>query len=161
MLEGTIIGPLGILGKAAPRKLSAVQVIADTVTAEALFGAAGVGASAILQVLLFFAFHVVMVSFSCRSAACPVRCSGVPPATVPEVTTEIRSASMAISRSCVPATFGLPMLPLFAGGQGFFLTLPCFSVTVQDKKRMDVQMLHPAEAIPAGNWERSYQQNEL
>jgi hypothetical protein len=26
---------------------------------------------------------------------------------------------------------------------------------------MDVQMLHPAEAIPAGNWERSYQQNEL
>jgi hypothetical protein len=57
VLEGPVVGPFRGIGEATTGKLSAPEVIADAVAADALAGARLVATVAGLPVLLLFAFH--------------------------------------------------------------------------------------------------------
>jgi hypothetical protein len=57
MLERAVVGPFGVLGKTAGGELPALQVILKALAADALPGAGFIAAIAVLQILVFFAFH--------------------------------------------------------------------------------------------------------
>jgi hypothetical protein len=57
MLERAIVRFFGITGKAATRQLATLQVILQTLTADALSGTRFVAAVAVLKVLFFVALH--------------------------------------------------------------------------------------------------------
>jgi len=57
MLEGTVVGPLGVFGKTAGGELPALQMILQALAANPLPGAGFIAAIAALQVLVLFAFH--------------------------------------------------------------------------------------------------------
>ena len=56
-LEAAVVGFLRIGREAAAGKLLRGQVIAETLTADALIVTSGIRATAVLQVLRFLAFH--------------------------------------------------------------------------------------------------------
>jgi hypothetical protein len=60
--KAAVIGPFDVVGEAAGRQFSGSQMIAQTFTAHALLAASGIGTVAVLQILLFLAFHNVQVS---------------------------------------------------------------------------------------------------
>jgi len=58
MLERTVKCGFSTFGKTAGRKLSAFYVIPDAVAASTFSGAGVIAAVAVLEVLLFFTFHI-------------------------------------------------------------------------------------------------------
>lgn len=59
MFKGTVKGAFGILGEETRRQFPALQVVADTFTADPFPGTGLVGAAAFFQVGFFFAFHIL------------------------------------------------------------------------------------------------------
>lgn len=57
VFKASIISGFRLFAEKTPGQLSAFQVITDTVAAESAFVARGIGAGAVFQVLLLFAFH--------------------------------------------------------------------------------------------------------
>jgi hypothetical protein len=57
MLERTIVSPFSILGKTTAGKLASLQMILQTLTADALPGTGVVAAVAFLEVLFFITLH--------------------------------------------------------------------------------------------------------
>ena len=65
MLKGTVVGPFGIVGETAGRKLAAFYMIADTLAAYTLTGTRFVAAIARLEILFFHAFHGALLYCNC------------------------------------------------------------------------------------------------
>lgn len=62
MFERTVIGPFRISGKTAAGELAAFQVITDTVAAETFPGAGIISTQAVLQILLLFTLHFLLLA---------------------------------------------------------------------------------------------------
>jgi hypothetical protein len=61
MFKGTVIGPFCILGKTTGGKLPALQMIANTVTADSLTGARVVTTATSVHIPFLFAFHEMLL----------------------------------------------------------------------------------------------------